>query len=245
MKPELLVWALGVGLLQGFLHCSGMCGPFVLAFSLSYRKDAAGNLTKASTGHILKLHLAHNLGRILTFTLLGAFFGALGSFVNTASDATGIQAAAGIFGGTLMILWAIDEARTGHGAGFMERWSLMSLGPFRSIFRRVMAKKTPSTAFVAGILLGFHPCGLIFAMLVSAAATGSAVGGSLILLMFGIGTIPSLLSVAALGWFGGKRFQGRKFSYIAAGLIALSGIVFMLRGMAVNGWIPDVNPWLF
>lgn len=245
MNPGLLVWAMGVGLLQGFLHCSGMCGPFVLAFSLSFRKDSEGNLVKASTGQLLRLHLSHNLGRVLTFTVLGGFFGALGSFVNTASDATGIQAVAGIVGGTMMVLWAIDEVRTGHGAGFMERWSLMSIGPFRNLFRRIMAKKTPGAAFAAGILLGFHPCGLIFAMLVSAAATGSAVHGSLILLAFGIGTVPSLLSVAALGWFGGTRLQGRKFSYLAATLIALSGVMFMLRGMAVNGWIPDVSPWLF
>ncbi len=244
MRPELLIWALGVGLLQGFVHCSGMCGPFVLAFSLSFRDDLTGT-AQTVRRRALYLHLAHNGGRVLSFTILGGIFGALGSFVNNISDATGVDAVAGLVGGVLMIFWAIDQVRTGHGAGFMERWSLMSVPPIRSALRRTMSKKTPQAAFGAGILLGFHPCGLIFAMLVSAAATGAALSGALILFMFGIGTIPALLSVAALGWYGSKRFRNRSFSYFAAVLIALSGVLFMLRGMAINGWIPNVSPWIY
>ena len=244
MRPDLLLWALGVGLLQGFIHCAGMCGPFVLAFSLSLggnQEDANQSLRR----RVLGLHLAHNGGRVLSFTVLGGLFGALGSFVNTISSATGVDAVAGLIGGLLMILWAVDQVRTGHGAGFMERWSVMSLAPFRRALHGLMRKKTPGAAFAAGILLGFHPCGLIFAMLVSAAATGSIFHGALVLLLFGLGTIPALLAVAALGWFGYNRLRSRSFSYVAAALIAVSGVLFMLRGMAINGWIPNVNPWIY
>ncbi len=244
MRPDLFVWALGVGLLQGFIHCSGMCGPFVLAFSLAFHQDAEAS-RKSSKRRALGLHLIHNAGRVLSFTALGGLFGAIGSFVNTISGTAGIDAVAALVGGLLMILWAIDQARTGHGAGFMERWSLMSLSPIRRTLHRIMSKKTPGAAFTAGILLGFHPCGLIFAMLVSAAATGSALHGALVLLMFGVGTIPALLSVAALGWFGRKRLRTKSFSYLAAILIGLSGVLFMLRGLAINGWIPNVNPWIY
>lgn len=244
MRPDLFVWALGVGLVQGFIHCAGMCGPFVLAFSLSFHQETE-DAKKSSKRRVLSLHLAHNGGRVLSFTLLGGLFGALGSFVNTVSSATGIDAVAALIGGLLMILWAVDQVRTGHGAGFMERWSLLSLPPIRHALRRILNKKTPGAAFTAGILLGFHPCGLIFAMLVSAAATGSAVHGALVLLMFGLGTIPALLGVAALGWFGSKRLRSKSFSYFAAILIGLSGVVFMLRGLAINGWIPNVNPWIY
>lgn len=244
MRPDLLIWALGVGLLQGFIHCAGMCGPFVLAFSLSFSENREG-ASQSLRRRVLGLHLAHNGGRVLSFTVLGGLFGALGSFVNTISGANGIDAAAGLIGGLLMILWAVDQVRTGHGAGFMERWSILSLAPFRHALRGLMSKKTPGAAFAAGILLGFHPCGLIFAMLVSAAATGSALHGALVLLLFGLGTIPALLAVAALGWFGYNRLRSRSFSYVAATLIAASGVLFMLRGMAINGWIPNVNPWIY
>ncbi|OLZ08109.1 hypothetical protein BFX06_15240 [Sulfobacillus thermosulfidooxidans] len=243
MMGALLLWALGVGLLQGFLHCTGMCGPFVLAFSMSYRNQSAQAVHPPK--YVIQSHLAHNLGRILSFTIMGAIFGALGHFVNTAGHATGLDAAAGILGGGMMILWALDELKTGHGGGFMEKWSLLQWGPIKKTFRKLMTIRSPRAAFIAGLILGIHPCGLIFAMLLSAAATASPLSGALILLVFGIGTSPALLSVAIAGWYGSKRLQGRKFSYIAAGLIALSGIIFMLRGLAVNGWIPEVNPWLF
>lgn len=243
MSSTLIVWALGVGLLQGFLHCTGMCGPFVLAFSMSFRsKDSTA---RHPGRQVVASHLAHNMGRILSFTIMGAVFGALGHFVNTAAHATGLEAAAGIIGGGMMILWAVDEARSGHGGGFMERWSLLQWKPVQKVFRKLMSVRTPRAAFFAGIILGFHPCGLIFAMLLSATATGSAWAGAVTLLAFGIGTSPALLSVAAAGWYGSKRLRGRKFTYIAAALIAFSGILFLLRGMAVNGWIPEVNPWLF
>ncbi len=243
MSVTLLVWALGVGLLQGFLHCTGMCGPFVLAFSVSFR---SGDKTSKHPGRqVVMSHVAHNLGRILSFAVMGAIFGALGHFVNTAAHTTGLEAAAGFIGGGLMLFWAVDEARSGHGGGFMEQWSLLQWKPVQKLFRKLMGARSPKAAFFAGIILGFHPCGLIFAMLLSAAATGSPLAGALTLLVFGIGTSPALLSVAAAGWYGAKRLSGRKFTYIAAGLIALSGILFIMRGMAVNGWIPEVNPWLF
>lgn len=243
MSSALLVWALGIGLLQGFLHCTGMCGPFVLAFSLSFRSQ--DSVTRHPGRQIIFSHIAHNLGRIVSFTVMGAIFGALGHFVNTAAHTTGLEAAAGFIGGGLMLLWAVDEARSGHGGGFMEKWSLLQWRPIQTLFRKLMSVRTPRAAFFAGIILGFHPCGLIFAMLLSASATGSSLAGALTLLAFGIGTSPALLSVAAAGWYGSKRLRGRKFTYIAAGLIAVSGVLFILRGMAVNGWIPGVYPWLF
>jgi hypothetical protein len=194
---------------------------------------------------VIETHLAHNLGRILSFAVLGAIFGFLGHFVNTAGHITGLDAAAGILGGVMMLFWAFDELRTGHGGSFMEKWSLLQWGPVKKVFRRLMRTRSPRESFFAGLILGIHPCGLIFAMLLSAAATGSPVSGALILLVFGVGTSPALLSVAIAGWYGRKRLQSRRFTYLAAGLIAISGIIFMLRGFAVNGWIPEVNPWLF
>ena len=244
MTTTLLIWALGVGLLQGFLHCVGMCGPFVLSFSLALSsKQNATGVPKLFP--MIRAHLVHNLGRITVFVLLGMLFGGLGSFVNTAARTNGFQAAAGFTGGVLMILWAVDEFRTGHGAGFLERWSLLKYGPVQNVFHRVTGHKGPVGGYVSGLILGFHPCGLIFAMLLSAAATGTALGGAFVLLAFGIGTVPSLMTVAIAGWYGRKRLTGRFFSYLAATLIALSGVLFILRGMAVNDWIPSVNPWLF
>lgn len=233
------VAALGVGLLQGFLHCAGMCGPFVLAFSLALPKN------EQPLRKTLALIGLHNGGRILGFTALGALFGLIGSFVNLAAKTAGFDGFAGILGGALMIVWAIDQARTGHGAARIERWSLMNVPLVRRWMKNLRTQRTATSSFLSGLLLAAHPCGLLFALLLTAASSGSWWHGGLTLLLFGIGTIPAMVSVALAGFYGRKRLTGRWASYATAFLIGASGLLFALRGLAVNGIIPGVNPWLF
>lgn len=216
-----------------------MCGPFVLAFSLTIPKDG-GSLTRA-----LRVMGLHNGGRILGFAVLGTVFGLVGSFVNLASRTAGLDGVAGLVGGVLMIIWAIDQVRTGHAAGWVERWSLLSVGPMRRWMQSLRTNKNPLSGFLSGLLLAAHPCGLLFGLLLTAAASGSWWHGGLTLLAFGVGTIPAMISVAMAGYYGRKRLTGRWASYVTAALIGLSGILFALRGLAVNGIIPEVNPWLF
>ncbi len=206
-----------------------MCSRFLSAFSVSFRNQTEG--ASHPPHQVIMSHLAHNIGRILSFTVLGAIFGALGHFVNTAGHATGLDALAGIAGGIMMLLGAGDELKTGHAV--------------KKTFHKLITVRNPRAAFVVGASLDIHPCGLIFALLLSATATASPMSGALVLLAFGIGTSPDLLSVAVAGWYGSKRLKGRNFSYVDASLIALSGMAFLVRGLSVNGWIPEVNPWLF
>ena len=234
-----LIAALGVGLLEGFLHCSGMCGPFVLAFSLTIPKEGRG------LGRALRMITLHNAGRILGFSILGAIFGLVGSFVNLASKTAGVEGVAGIIGGGLMVVWAIDQARTGHGAAAIERWSILSIGSMGKWMKSLRQKTSSVSSFASGLLLSVHPCGLLFGLLLTAAATGAWWRGGLTMLLFGVGTIPALVSVALAGFYGRRRLTGRWASYATAALIGLSGILFALRGLSVNGIIPEVSPWLF
>jgi sulfite exporter TauE/SafE len=244
----LLASAASIGLLQGFLHCSGMCGPFVLAYSMAMVPKSTDGTAVAPPSVwkvLLRNHLPHNLGRVTAFTVLGVVFGAIGSFLNIIGATTGIEAIAGFIGGGLMIWWAVDEFRTGHGGAFVEKWSLLQWKPVQRYLRQGIHKSSATSAYLSGTILGLHPCGLLFAMLLSASSTGSALRGGLTLLAFGIGTIPALFSVAIVGFYGRKRLQSRTFAYIAAVFIGLSGVLFILRGLAVNHWIPSVSPWLF
>jgi sulfite exporter TauE/SafE len=244
--PSLFVWALVMGLAQGFGHCSAMCGPFVLAFGLNARPPAvAAAATAAAGGGRAGVIAAHQAGRILAFAALGALAGAIGQVVDLAGRIAGLDAVAGIAGGVLMLAWAADQLLTGHGGGAVERFSLMRLAPVQALFRRTLAARTPASAFVAGGVLGLHPCGLLFAMLASAAATGSAPDAAVMLLLFGIGTAPALVGVTLAGWYGGPRLAGRRLAYASGVLAALAGVLFVLRGLSANGLVPEVNPWLF
>lgn len=244
MDLVLLGWALGVGLVQGFLHCAGMCGPFVLSFSVAASTPNT-SLERPAAAAMWQLQGVHNAGRVLSFAVLGGVFGAMGSFVNTVARIAGLQTAAGIIGGTFMILWAIEQWRTGHGGALFERFSLLRIAPLSRLLSKLARTSDLPAAFLSGAILGFHPCGLLFAVLLSAAASGSWLHGFTALLAFGLGTVPALLIVAAAGWYGRRRFSQRRFSHMAAVLMAVSGLLFTLRGLANNGWIPSVNPWLF
>lgn len=242
----LVTGAAAIGFMQGFLHCSGMCGPFVLAYTMTLRSKMESS-TMISTIFItfVKQHLVHNLGRITSFTLLGAIFGAMGSFINTIGTTTGIEAVAGIVGGGWMLWWALDEFRTGHGGAFIEKWSLLAWPPLQRILRSGLKRTSSGHAYVAGVILGLHPCGLLFALLLTASATGSAFAGGLSLFAFGVGTIPALLALSLAGWYGRKRGKSRAFSLLTAVFMTLSGFLFVLRGFAMNHWISSVNKWLF
>ena len=215
-----------------------------MAYSLSAGYDKS-NPADSFASYVWLGHSLYHLGRVLTFTLLGILFGLFGAFVDSAAHLRGLQAVAGFFGGGLMIYWAIDEFRTRHGGARLEQLSIIRVPIIKRWFRQLSGKRRPIASFLSGSILGLHPCGLMFAMLFSAAATGSALRGGLILFAFGVATIPSLLAVAVMGWYGRKHLQGITFTYITASLVGVSGVLFILRGLSSNGWIPRVNMWLF
>jgi sulfite exporter TauE/SafE len=233
-----LIAALGVGLLQGFLHCAGMCGPFAFAFSLNLARHNGPS-------HPLRWIALHNAGRLLGFTVLGGVFGLIGSFVNLAAKTQGLDGVAGIGGGLLMMVWAVQQLRTGHAMSGVERFSPMTRGPVRRWLMRLTRARTNLSSFVSGVLLSTHPCGLLFALLLAAAAAGTWWRGGLTLLAFGLGTLPAMVSIALAGFYGRQHLRGRWANYASAVLIGLSGLLFALRGLSVNGLIPEVNPWLF
>ena len=98
--------------------------------------------------------------------------------------------------------------------------------------------------YSSGVLLGFLPCGLTYAMQMNAAASGSWAEGAALLLAFGLATVPVF---ALLALFSGRLGKGRKKIMRAAGtaLAYTMGVLAILKGMAANGWIPSVHPWLW
>ena len=178
-----LLGFLTLGLLGGFGHCVGMCSPFVLFVSRRYAAPDAGRAAA------FRAQLWYTLGRVLTYVLLGALAGALGGVVQLAGALLGLQRAASVVAGALLVLWALaalSDIVPGFSAG----------GRLFARLARAFHGNAPGHPFATGLFLGLLPCGLLYSAVLAAVGRGGALDGALALALFGLGTAPALLGLS-------------------------------------------------
>ncbi len=220
------IWvALGLGFL-GSLHCVGMCGPLVLA--LPQPNCDSRRWAKLISGRAL-----YNLGRVGTYSLLGAGLGMLGGAVRF----SGLQQFVSIMTGTLILLWLALPKKIIPNSAWAARW-ISQLRSWMSPFLRL---NFFSAQFGLGILNGLLPCGLVYVAIAGAMLQPTVLSSSLFMALFGLGTFPAMLF---FGLLTGKLKNNFRFSIqrmLPAGL-AVIAILLILRGLALN--IPFVSPTL-
>lgn len=211
--------AFAAGLLGGFGHCIGMCGPVVAALAL-HGRGRIGILP----------HLLYNAGRIVTYTFVGALMGLGGSFVDTAGKIAGLQSAVPVAAGMMMIYLGLGITGLAKAPVRIEG----KTGPFMKAAAAVMESPSTLRYFPLGLVLGFLPCGLSWSIFVAAAASGGMVEGFLLSLSFGLATVPALLLFAmVVGYLGAGM---REVLYRAGGaVVVLMGIMYVWRGIAAYG----------
>jgi sulfite exporter TauE/SafE len=221
--PDLLTLAasLATGFTVGLGHCTVMCGPVVGSLALA----AGGHDARARLGG----QLAYHAGRLTTYALLGGVLGATGAFVNVAGRLAGLGDAVAIAAGALLVLVGLSAA--GLSAGLRRLEAKLS-GSLRRLVHALLEDGGPGRLYPVGLALGVLPCGASWTAFLAAAGTGSPVGGFLLALAFGLGTVPALLLVGALSAVVGVRLRG--VLYRAGGvLVAVMGVVFLLRGLGL------------
>jgi hypothetical protein len=222
MSPEILA-AFFVGLV-GSLHCIGMCGPIAIALPI----PDSSNLS-FFTGRIL-----YNLGRVVTYSFLGAILGLLGGRIAVA----GAQQVVSIILGVLVIVAVLLPQK--YKNFFAQHPAIQKLAqPLKSNIGMLFKKGTFSAMFLIGILNGFLPCGLVYVALAGAIASGDAISGAAVMILFGLGTVPAMFAASVFGKFIniGIRTKIRKAVPVLAILL---GVIFILRGM--NLGIKYISP---
>jgi uncharacterized protein len=228
MQPDIIASFL-IGFV-GSVHCLGMCGPLVLAYSLHLKK---GDQLGVSGGIWLKKgidhHLAFHAGRILTYSLLGAFAALLFHLVDAASLFKNIRGVMTLAGGLLMVFMGITILRI-----IPMPKILTSMTPsgktWTSILLPLFSSGHIAQKVMLGLATGFLPCGLSWAMIVKAATTGNAVSGFALMAAFGLGTVPALFmvglsaSVVSLK----TRIIGEK---VAAVSVIIMGAILVFKGI--------------
>lgn len=218
---ELLVsaWVLG---LMGSFHCAGMCGPIALSLPLR-----GTNMFQKLLGGTL-----YNLGRTLTYGIMGAFFGLIGQGFHF----LGFQQWVSILMGSLMILSVFVPALFSK---FKTSNNDFITGKLRSAIARLFTKRSYGGLFLIGLLNGLLPCGLVYLAIAGAIGTSGILEGVLFMVTFGLGTLPMLLFISLLGNVISLGIRN-KINKMIPYLVVLIGLLFLLRGLSLG--IPYISP---
>lgn len=201
-----------VGVLTS-IHCVGMCGGIMLSQSLSSENS---NRLQA-----IKPAFLYNMGRVISYTVLGGIVGALGSILSLSIKT---QAALQLFAGLFMIIMGFNMA----GFSLFRKIQIRLPWSFCSI------KNKPKSPLMVGILNGLMPCGPLQTMQLYALGTGSAYKGALSMFIFALGTVPLMLTFGAVSGLLSKGYTKKilKFSGI---LVIILGLIMGNRGLSLAG----------
>lgn len=215
--------AITVGLLGSF-HCAGMCGPIAFALPV-HKRSLAGKVT----GIFL-----YNLGRVLTYAVLGGIFGLLGAgFVMG-----GFQQWVSIVLGALMVASVLLPALFHNKLNPTSRITRF-VGWVKNQLRAALGHTSNTALFTIGLLNGLLPCGLVYLAVAGAIATGTVAGGSIYMALFGLGTVPMMWGIVAAGNLVSLSLRNN-IRKVMPWAVAIIGLLFILRGMDLG--IPYLSP---
>ncbi|HSN19866.1 MAG TPA: sulfite exporter TauE/SafE family protein [Usitatibacter sp.] len=220
--------AFAAGLLGG-VHCIGMCGGIVASLALEAR------------GPAIARQAAYNLGRIGAYAAAGAVAGFAGGLAYAGGAWITAQAAMFLVANVVMILLGLYVAGWGRAVLRLEAAGRPLWRRIQPYARRMLPIDSTAKALGAGMAWGWIPCGLVYSMLVLAAASGGPGEGALVMAAFGLGTLPNLL---AAGLAAQRLAAIRRAPWVrrtAGVLIAALGVAGLVRlpGLAdavAAGW---------
>ncbi|MDT8334737.1 MAG: sulfite exporter TauE/SafE family protein [Desulfurivibrionaceae bacterium] len=214
----------------GFLgsgHCLGMCGGIVTALSLTGSGQRGG----------VPFHLLYNLGRLLTYGLIGLIVGWLGSLMAYTASFEEVSRWLLVFSDFLIIAIGLGTA------GAFRRFNIMRLEfatPLQALtegVRRLRRLPGNLAALPLGLIFGFLPCGFLYAMAIAAAQTARPGSGALVMISFGFGTVPALFIFGSVAHWLSRRARG--WMLRGAGvMVALIGLLNLFRHLGMMGILP-------
>lgn len=210
-----------LGLLGGG-HCLGMCGGLMGALTLA--------IPAQQRSRRLRLMLAYNLGRVLSYAATGLLVGLLGWAVASSPGATGLRVAASV----LLIVMGFYLAGWWSGLTRIEALGRGLWRYIQPVANRLLPVSTLPRALLLGGLWGWLPCGLVYSTLLWAASQGNALHSALLMLAFGLGTWPVLLATGLAAERSTALLRKRGVR-MAGGLLVIAFGIWTLPGPHQHG----------
>jgi len=211
-----------VGLLTGF-HCIGMCGGFIVSYT-------AKNAQEGVKDH--KSHLMYGVGKTLSYTIIGAIFGLVGSIIAFTPTMRGVV---GLLAGIFLVLF---------GLKMLNMFPILRKIQFRTprVLTRIIGKRSKNAnPLTIGLLNGLMiACGPLQAIYIMAAGTGSMIEGAKLLFVFGLGTLPVMLGFGYFASFvSGKVTQ--KILKASGVIVIVLGLFMVNNGLVLTGSGYDIG----
>lgn len=211
------------------VHCIAMCGGINLSQCIPQPDVNSPNKFAA-----LRPSFLYNLGRVISYTAVGAIVGALGSVVSFSGAFKGIvQLLAGVF----MVIMGLNML------GIFPWLRKLTPRMPRAFARGINKQKAGSNSpLYVGLLNGLMPCGPLQAMQLYALSTASPIKGALSMLLFSLGTVPLMFGLGALSSVLSKKFT-HKVMAVGAVLVVVLGMSMFTQGWSLSGFsLPSLLP---
>lgn len=199
----------------GSLHCAAMCGPLTsLYLDPQHARRAAWTAPAA-----------HALGRLAAYVTLGALAGGVGSAIDLAGRAASVQRAAMIIAAGAIVAWGTLALASALGV------PVPSLTPrtWNRALVKIRRKRPGVRAALIGLLSAALPCGWLWAFVMVAAGTGSALAGMVVMAAFWAGTVPMMMGVGTIAAPLVRRLGARLPVVTAIALIAVGVVALAVR----------------
>jgi sulfite exporter TauE/SafE len=222
---DLTLWSMFMLGLLGTGHCIGMCGPLIIAFP-------------GRTGR-WSAHLCYHLGRIITYVVMGAAMGGIGTGLAGIAALTGgdfsawiarIQVGFSMLAALFLMIFGLARLELIREPGWMSLASSAKIPGYGKIIKSAVSDRGRVKLFLVGLMMGFLPCGLSFAAFSRALPAGGPFRGAILVFAFALGTIPGLLLLGTGASGLARRYQ--KQSDIFAGLL----MIYMAAELALKVW---------
>jgi sulfite exporter TauE/SafE len=234
MAVSVLVSAWLVGTLGG-LHCLSMCGGFMAAIAARDSSTGRGTAPLLPARAIMRQQLGYQAGRIATYMLLGAVFGAAGAAALEAADLLPIQRAMYVIANIFLLILGLSLATRTPGVGWLQRIGSRAFGRALPLLRPLLERPGSAGRITLGLVWGMVPCALVYSVLPLALFAGGAWQGAAVMLVFGLGTLPNLVTMGLVLDRTRPLFERATLRFGVASLLVAFAVVGIYRALYVPG----------
>jgi len=208
----------------GSLHCIGMCGPIAIM------------INGHSARQIFLNRIFYNFGRVVTYVFMGSIAGLLGRIIQLRGLQGKLSVAIGILIIVLLLIPKIQSLFLPSISGFVLK--------LKKSFAVHIQSRRPVSAILTGMMNGYLPCGLVYGALAIALVQPTVLESAIVMVLFGMGTIPALLATA-YSWETIRKFIPFSFQRIQTMMLVIVAVGMIWRGLTIethlfHGHGPDV-----